>query len=225
MEGLIAGCRRYDPERINPATGKSYAISSIVCAYIEGALKHWIRDHGYDVKLPSKWREHCPRVRRLLAEGNTLEQVCALLPVFTPAEITEMLGGMVGTIGLEETLDMAGQQHEAELPVAAALYDLTAAAFENLRKADQGLLLRWWEEGYRRPWPSGPILQFHNRLKAQLRGRTLEQVRQGQLLTVEEAPQPSRERRPRVARTPVEPVVQPSLFASSRRRNVKARKL
>jgi hypothetical protein len=215
LEGLINGCRRYDPTRINPTTGRPYALSSCVCAFIEGSIKHHIRDHGYDVKMPSKWREHYPKVRRLLAEGQTLAQVVEALPVFTEAEITEMLGGMVGTIELEDELTLFSQHQPqaAEAAIAPALYALVEGSFANLRPADRGLLERWAAEPFKRAFPSGPMLQFHNRLKAQLRGRTLEQFRQG-LLAVEVAtvaPVP-RERRPRQPRpAPVE-VVQPSLF-------------
>ena len=215
LEGLINGCRRYDPQRINPGTGRPYALSTCVCMYIDGAIKHHIRDHGYDVKMPSKWREHYPKVKRLLAEGQTLAQVVEALPVFTQEEITEMLGAMVGTIELEDELTLFSQHQPqaAEAAIAPALYALTEASFANLRPADRGLLERWAAEPFKRPYPSGPMLQFHNRLKTQLRGRTLVQFRQG-LLGLEVptiAPVP-RERRPRQPRpAPVE-VVQPSLF-------------
>jgi hypothetical protein len=215
LEGLINGCRRYDPKRINPATDRPYALSSCVCAFIEGAIKHHIRDHGYDVKMPSKWREHYPKVRRLLAEGKTLAQVVEAMPVFTQEEITEMLGGMVGTIELEDELTLFSQHQPeaAEAAIAAALYALTEASFANLRPADRGLLERWAADPFKRAYPSGPMIQFHNRLKAQLRGRTLVQFRQGLLgLDVPTVAPVPRERRPRQPRpAPVE-VVQPSLF-------------
>jgi hypothetical protein len=227
LEGLINGCRRYDPTRINPGTNRPYAVSSCVCQFIEGAIKHHIRDHGYDVKMPSKWREHYPRVRRLLAEGQTLAQIVEALPVFTEDEITEMLGGMVGTIELEDELTLFShhQPQATEAALAPALYGLTDAAFTNLRPADRGLLERWAADPFKRAYPSGPMIQFHNRLKAQLRGRTLEQFRQGLLgldvATVAPVPRERRQRQPRPA--PVE-VVQPSLFAR-RKPNPKAVKL
>jgi hypothetical protein len=216
LEGLINGCRRYDPHRINPATDRPYALSTCVCMFIEGAIKHHIRDHGYDVKMPSKWREHYPRVRRLIAEGQTLAQIVEALPCFTEEEITEMLGGMVGTVELEDELTLFSQHQPmaAEAALAPALYALTDAAFANLRPADRGLLERWAADPFKRAYPSGPMIQFHNRLKTQLRGRTLEQFRQGLLgLDVATVVPVPRERRPRQPRpAPVE-VVQPSLFA------------
>ena len=215
LEGLINGCRRYDPKRINPGTGRPYALSTCVCMFIDGAIKHHIRDHGYDVKMPSKWREHYPKVRRLLAEGQTLAQVVEALPVFTEAEITEMLGGMVGTIELEDELTLFSN-HQPEIiedPVVPALYALTELAFNNLRPSDQGLLIRWAADPFRKARPSGPIFQFENRLKAHLCGKTLKQFRQGVLgLDVPTVAPVPRERRPRQPRpTPAE-VVQPSLF-------------
>jgi DNA-directed RNA polymerase specialized sigma subunit len=215
LEGLINGCRRYDPKRINPSTGRPYAISSCVCAFIEGAIKHHIRDHGYDVKMPAKWREYYPKARRLLAEGQTLAQVATALPMFEQDEIVEMMGGMVGTMELEDELTLFSQHQPqaTEAALAPALYGLSEAAFTNLRPADRGLLERWAADPFKRPYPSGPMLQFHNRLKAQLRGRTLEQFRQGLLgLDVASVAPVPRERRPRRPKpAPVE-VVQPSLF-------------
>ena len=216
LEGLINGCRRYDPTRINPGTNRPYALSTCVCMFIDGAIKHHIRDHGYDVKMPAKWREYYPKVRRLLAEGQTLAQVATALPMFEQQEIVEMMGGMVGTIELEDELTLFSQHQPqaTEAALAPALYGLSEAAFTNLRPADRGLLERWAADPFKRPYPSGPMLQFHNRLKAQLRGRTLEQFRQGLLgLDVAIVAPVPRERRPRQPKpAPVE-VVQPSLFA------------
>jgi len=227
MEGLINGCRRYDPERINPGTSRPYAVSSCVCQFIEGAIKHHIRDHGYDIKMPSKWREHYPRVRRLLAEGQTLAQIVEAIPAFTEDEITEMMGGMVGTIELEDELTLFSdhQPQVTEAAIAPALYGLTDAAFANLRPADRGLLERWMADPGRRPFPSGPVIQFHNRLKQQLRGRTLAQFRQGLLgIEVVSMPPEPRERRSRQPRPVPAAVVQPSLFAR-RKAHPKAVKL
>ena len=228
MEGLINGCRRFDPERINPATGRPYAVSSCVCQFIEGAIKHHIRDHGYEAKLPSRWREYYPKVRRLLTEGQTLAQVVAAIPAFTEEEIIEMLGAMQqGSVSLDVgdghphlPLYSDYQPEATDDPVAPALYALVEAAFDNLRPADRGLLERWAEDPFKRvAYPSGPMTQFHNRLKAQLRGKSLKQFRQVTLgfdvATV--APTP-RERRPRQPRPAPAPAVQPSLFGGRSQR-------
>jgi hypothetical protein len=219
--GLVNGCRRYDPTRINPGTGRPYALSTCVCQYIEGEIKHHIRDHGYDVKMPSKWREHYPKVRRLLAEGLTLAQIVKAIPAFTEAEITEMMGAMVGTVELEDeiTLFSDHQPDAVGEGVAAALFRLAEQAFNNLRPADRGLLERWAADPFKRSYPSGPIIQFHNRLKAQLRGKTLQQFRQGMLGidVVATLPAP-KARSPRQPRPAVTSAVQPSLFGRNQRK-------
>ncbi len=221
LEGLVNGCRRYDPKRINPGTGRPYAISTCVCQYIEGQIKHHIRDHGYDIKMPSKWREHYPKVRRLLAKGLSLAEIVENIPAFTEAEITEMMGAMVGTVELEDeiTLFSDHQPQVMDESVATALFCLTERAFNNLRPADRGLLERWAADPFKRSYPSGPMIQFHNRLKVQLRGKSLQQFRQGMLgLDVATAPPAPKARSPRQPRPAVAPAVQPSLFGRNQRK-------
>jgi hypothetical protein len=228
LEGLINGCRRYDPTRINPETNRPYAVSTCVCPFITGQIKHHIRDHGYEAKLPSKWREHYPKVRRLLTEGQTLAQVVAAIPAFTEEEIIEMLGAMQqGSVSLDVgdghphlPLYSDYQPEATDDPLAPALYALVEAAFANLRPADRGLLERWAENPFKKvAYPSGPMAQFHNRLKAQLRGKTLRQFRQVTLGFDVPAVAPTpRERRPRQPRPAPAPVVQPSLFGGRNQR-------
>jgi DNA-directed RNA polymerase specialized sigma subunit len=221
LEGLVTGCRRYDPERLNPGTGRPYAISTCVCQYIEGQIKHHIRDHGYDIKMPSKWREHYPKVRRLLAEGLTLAQIVEAIPAFTEAEITEMMGAMIGTVQLDEEITLISdhQPEAVDESFAPALFLLTEQAFNNLRPADRGLLERWSANPFKRPYPYGPIIQFDNRQKAQLRGKTLQQFRQGILgIDVVATPPAPKARSPRQPRPAASPVVQPSLFGRNQRR-------
>jgi len=221
LEGLVNGCRRYDPERVNPATGRPYAISTCVCQYIEGQIKHHIRDHGYDIKMPSKWREHYPKVRRLLAEGLTLAQIVGDIPAFTEAEITEMMGAMVGSVELEDEITLLSdhQPQAVDESLAPALFRLTEQAFNNLRPADRGLLERWAADPFKRSFPSGPIIQFHNRYKIQLRGKTLQQFRQGMLgIDVVATPPAPKARSPRQPRPAVSPAVQPSLFGRNQRK-------
>lgn len=76
-EGLIKGCRRYDPDLINPATGKSYALSTILVPYIRGAMLHWLRDKGHSsgVKFPDRWRDIAPTVRKMANNGSTIKDI------------------------------------------------------------------------------------------------------------------------------------------------------
>jgi hypothetical protein len=105
--------------------------------------------------------------------------------------------------------------------LALALFCLTERAFNNLRPADRGLLERWSADPFKRSYPSGPIIQFHNRYKIQLRGKTLQQFRQGMLAldvaTAPPAPAP-KARSPRQPRPAVAPAIQPSLFGRNQRR-------
>jgi hypothetical protein len=221
LEGLVNGCRRYDPERVNPGTGRPYAISTCVCQYIEGQIKHHIRDHGYDIKMPSKWREHYPKVRRMLAEGLALAQIVEDIPAFTEAEITEMMGAMVGSVELEDEITLLSdhQPQAVDESLAPALFRLTEQAFNNLRPADRGLLERWAADPFKRSFPSGPIIQFHNRYKIQLRGKTLQQFRQGMLgIDVATTPPPPKTRSPRQPRPAASPAIQPSLFGRNQRK-------
>jgi DNA-directed RNA polymerase specialized sigma subunit len=75
--GLLKGCRRYDPERVNPGTGRPYRLSSIAVPFIRGALWQWLRKHGHrsGVRWPDAWRDRAPVVRRLVAEGADLAAV------------------------------------------------------------------------------------------------------------------------------------------------------
>ena len=228
LEGLVNGCRRYDPTRINPATCRPYAVSTCVCPFIEGAIMHHIRDGGYEVKLPSRWREHYPRVRRLLTEGQTLAQIVAAIPAFTDGEIVEMMGAMQqGSVSLDIgdghphlPLYSDYQPEATDDPVAPALYALVEAAFDSLRPADRGLLERWAENPFKKvAYPSGPMAQFDNRLKAQLRGKTLKQFHRVTLgFDVPTAAPTPRERRPRQPRPASVPMVQPSLFGGRSQR-------
>lgn len=76
-QGLLKGCRLYDPERINPGTGRSYRLSTCVVPYIRGAMAQWLRDRGHSsgVRFPVKWRDKGPTVRRLASAGATVEVV------------------------------------------------------------------------------------------------------------------------------------------------------
>jgi RNA polymerase sigma factor (sigma-70 family) len=61
MIGLIKAARRYDPSRgpFRPY-GRTYA---------NGEITHFLRDHGFMLKVPPTWREIHARGQRLLASG------------------------------------------------------------------------------------------------------------------------------------------------------------
>jgi hypothetical protein len=178
--GLINGCRRYDPERINPANGKPYALSTVVVPFINGQILHHFRDHGHAVRYPSKWREAWGKVQRLLSDPEVPAHEVAAQAGLSQGELNEMLGSMTGTVSLDDThgLDGAPPPEVIEPDRLAPLQGLVEQAWANLHPGDAGSLLSWWNKPHKQAVPVGPLQQFHQRLKALLGGRTLSQVLQ-----------------------------------------------
>lgn len=197
--GLIRGCRRYDPERVNPANGKPYALSTVACPFIVGEILHHFRDRGHTIKFPSRWREQWGKVQRLMADPAVSAEQVAEQAGMTAEELSEMLAAMVGTSCLDDIHGAdACDAPEVELDRLSPLSELVTTAWGNLHQADQGLLLHWWASPRRLALPQGPLQQFHRRLKSLLQGRRLSEVQQLALLEVRSVPA---EPRPRVRRT------------------------
>lgn len=213
--GLIRGCRRYDPERINPGSGRPYAISTVVVPFINGELLHHFRDRGHAIKFPSAWRENWGKVQRLLNDPAIPADQVATLAGMTQGELTEMVGAMVGTVNLDTSYGGVGAPApEIEEPDRLApLQTLVERAWANLHPGDAGSLLSWWSRPHRQAIPTGPLQQFHQRLKALLGGRTLSEVLQLELVRVETAPVERKPRRRRAPVVAVEPGVQMALLA------------
>jgi hypothetical protein len=198
--GLIRGCRRYDPERVNPANGRPYAISTAVCPYIVGEILHHFRDRGHAIKFPSRWREQWGKVQRLLTDPAVTAEQVAEQAGMTLDELQEMLGAMVGTSNLDDLHGSdACDDPEPEEDRLAPLQSLVQQAWSNLHPGDQISLLNWWAQPRRLAFPQGPIRQYHGRLKALLQGRRLSEVIQlGLSLQV---PVVAVEKQPRATRT------------------------
>jgi hypothetical protein len=213
--GLIRGCRRYDPERLNPSTGLPYALSTVVCPFVNGEILHHFRDRGHAVRYPSKWREAWGKVQRLIADPGVPAHEVAQQSGLSPEELDEMLASMAGTVSLDETfgLDGAPAPEIEEPDRLAPLQGLVEQAWANLHPGDAGSLLSWWSRPHRQAIPTGPLQQFHQRLKALLGGRTLSEVLQLELCQVERV---EVQRKPRARRQVVvaaEPGVQMALIA------------
>ena len=200
--GLIRGCRRYDPERVNPANGRPYAISTAVCPYIVGEILHHFRDRGHAIKFPSRWREQWGKVQRLLTDPAVTAEQVAEQAGMTLDELQEMLGAMVGTSNLDDLHGSdACDDPEPEEDRLAPLQALVQQAWSNLHAADRGMLLNWWAQPRRLAFPQGPIRQYHGRLKSLLQGRRLSEVIQLGLslqvpvVAVEKQPRAKRSRR------------------------------
>lgn len=199
--GLIRGCRRYDPQRINPANGKPYALSTVVCPFVNGEILHWFRDRGHAVRYPSRWREAWGKVQRLLDDPDTPADQVAQQAGLSQAELDEMLASMTGTISLDDTLGLDGapapepEDVDRLSPLQATVVD----AWCHLHPADQGLLLAWWQKPRRLAYPLGPIEQFHRRFKRVLQGRSPSEYQQLALMRVDAVPV-ERQRAPRRSR-------------------------
>jgi len=175
--GLIRGCRRYDPERVNPGSGRPYAISTAVCPYIVGEILHHFRDRGHAIKFPSRWREQWGKVQRLMADPDCSAEQVAEQSGMTVDELQEMLAAMVGTSNLDDLHGSdACDDPEPEEDRLAPLQALVQQAWSNLHPGDQISLLNWWAQPRRLAFPQGPIRQYHGRLKALLQGRRLSEV-------------------------------------------------
>lgn len=195
--GLIRGCRRYDPERLNPANGRPYALSTYLVPVITGELLHWFRDRGHAVRFPAAWREQWGKVQRLLEERQSLESIAEQTGLAL-AELNEMLSAMGGTSNLDDLFGVDGVEPlEPELDRLAPLRQFVRSAWNNLHHADQGLTLTWWPSPRRQAFPSGSLLQFHRRMQHLLSGRRLREVLQLSLVEVDSVPvvKPPRQRR------------------------------
>lgn len=203
--GLIKGCRKYNPEKINPRTGKPYALSTIVCPFIQGEILHWFRDRGYVIKFPHRWRESWGLVQRLIADPAVAPEEIAERAGLRGGveELAEMLGAMRGTVNLDDHANAAqSDAPEVEIHRLGPLQQLIRKAWDGLHTADQGLLVAWWGNRRQQAPPRGPIQQFHWRVKSILRGHRLSQIEQlGFGITVEPLKQEIITRPPRRRRT------------------------
>lgn len=170
--GLIKGCRKFDPTRINPHSGKPYALSTIVIPFVEGEVLHWFRDHGHTIKFPSKWREKWGLIQRLMADPDVPAEEVAERAGMSIDELGEMLGAMRGTADLDDCHGadaVTDPEHEEDR--LQPLRDLTIRAIDALHPGDREQFITWWGNPRRLAFPAGPIQQFHRQLQALLNGR------------------------------------------------------
>ena len=81
FEGLCKAAYRYDPSKVNEATGRSMKFSSLAVPTIRGELLHWIRDRTYSIRIPHKMREQWVKGRKLLYRGASDLEVAKELGV------------------------------------------------------------------------------------------------------------------------------------------------
>jgi DNA-directed RNA polymerase specialized sigma subunit len=179
-QGLLRGCRKYDPNKVNPSTGRPYAISTLVCPFIEGEVLHWFRDNKtYAVKFPMSWRKAWGKVQRMAGAGSTAAEISAATNL-PEAEVIEMLGAMEDTIPLDEsTIPEADTQLHDDM--VSAMRRLADQSTDKISRQDQGLISAWWDDPRRRSFPAGPF-QWVNRAWGQLmKGRKVKEFIQQEL--------------------------------------------
>lgn len=200
MRGLLRGCRKYDPTRINPKSGRPYALSSAVVPFVHGELLHEFRDKPYAVRFPARWREKYGMVMRMLGEHATYPQIGAAVGM-DAREVEEMVESMCRPGELHDELH-GGDAPEAELDLLTPLMELLRMAWDELVRADQGLIAKWWEAtSQRHPFPAGSFQQLDKALARMLGGRRLPQLRQLKLFDIPEvAAVAKRQRRQRRAK-------------------------
>jgi DNA-directed RNA polymerase specialized sigma subunit len=70
--GLIKASRRYDSQRVNRSCSNFIAYAR---PYVNGEITHYLRDKGFLISVPGRWRELHARGQKLLREGVTQAQV------------------------------------------------------------------------------------------------------------------------------------------------------
>ena len=176
--GLLKACRLFDAERINPHTGRPYALSSFAVPYIRGAMLQYVRDKVFAIKFPHCWRELGPKVRRLSQQGQSHEQICEQLTAdgkaVTVADVAEILGSMKPTVELdyepvidrtEEQLLQREEDEEGERREQHA-WAVLEEAYLKLHRSDREAIEEFWTNTRRIPIPHGPLQQLRNKVRA-----------------------------------------------------------
>jgi DNA-directed RNA polymerase specialized sigma subunit len=100
---FLKSCRAFSPQH-----GK---FSTIFTKFATGEIRHFIRDHNFVIAAPSKVRELSVPVRRLLANGHSLDEVAVILGV-SKQDCKE---AVMATAGLNH--DIKGfELHECQRP-------------------------------------------------------------------------------------------------------------
>ena len=86
--GLIKASRRYDDKKINNSKSNFIAYAR---PFVNGEITHYLRDKGFLITVPGRWRELHVRGQKLIRAGTRAEKIPELLGI-TPirwAEIVE----------------------------------------------------------------------------------------------------------------------------------------
>jgi DNA-directed RNA polymerase specialized sigma subunit len=76
--GLIKASRRYDIQRLGRSPNHFIAYAR---PFVNGEITHYLRDKGFAISVPGRWRELHVRGQKLLREGQPLEVVLERLGI------------------------------------------------------------------------------------------------------------------------------------------------
>jgi DNA-directed RNA polymerase specialized sigma subunit len=76
--GLIKASRRYDIHR--PGRSPNHFIA-YARPFVNGEITHYLRDKGFLISVPGRWRELHARGQKLMRQGTAADQVPELLGV------------------------------------------------------------------------------------------------------------------------------------------------
>ena len=76
--GLIKASRRYDIQRPGRSPNHFLAYAR---PFVNGEITHYLRDKGFAISVPGRWRELHVRGQKLLREGQPLEVVLERLGI------------------------------------------------------------------------------------------------------------------------------------------------
>jgi len=100
--GLIKASRRYDSKRVNRSCSNFIAYAR---PFVNGEITHYLRDKGFLISVPGRWRELHARGQKLLRQGLPADQVPMQLGL-TPerwAEIAAACSVRVVAMALSKT--------------------------------------------------------------------------------------------------------------------------
>ena len=84
--GLIKASRRYDTQRPGRSPNHFIAYSR---PFVNGEITHYLREKGYLISVPGRWRELYARGQKLLREGTAAYEIPQRLGI-TADRLTEI---------------------------------------------------------------------------------------------------------------------------------------
>jgi len=105
--GLIKASRRYDIHHTGRSPNHFIAYAR---PYVNGEITHYLRDKGFLISVPGRWRELHVRGQKLLREGNPPDQIPALLGISLErwAEIAAACSVRVVAMGILQVEEALG---------------------------------------------------------------------------------------------------------------------